>query len=220
MTRYLLSALLLAVSLEARENPFFPAEGLQEMPVTSSSVESFDPLRRAAITLPDSARVLKEVTVTFQNLDGSVGTRSITLDHSVDWHLPLFVSQSFNATKPDEEVPAPESETKSAPAAAPGFTPIVDFGEAAFSQSGSDLKIVTKDRLLRQFMMIKPHRIVLDFKRDADFRSKSHAIDNGKPYTSIRLGNHDGYYRAVITLDGQYRYTLEHSEEALVIHCF
>lgn len=220
MTRSLLFSLLLVALLEGRENPFFPAEGMKEMPVTSSEVQTFEPLRRAAITLPDSARVLKEVTVTFQNLDGTMESKSISLDHTVDWHLPLFVSQSYSATKPDEteEVAAPPSETAEAPMA--DYVRLVDFGEAAFWQSGANLKIVTEDRLLRHFMMVNPHRIVLDFKRDADFRSKSHTIKGGNPYTAIRLGNHSGYYRAVIELDGQYRYALDLDNEGIVIRCF
>jgi hypothetical protein len=218
VTRYLLFLLLLVTLPEARENPFFPAEGMKEMPVTSSEVQSFDPLRRAAITLPDSARVIKEVKVTFQNLDGSMESKSISLDHSIDWHLPLFVSQSYSATKPDEPQETPPAETAEAPMA--DYKKLVDFGEAAFWQSGTNLKIVTEDRLLRHFMMVKPHRIVLDFKRNADFRSKSHTIKAGNPYKAIRLGNHSGYYRAVIELDGQYRYALDLDNEGIVIRCY
>lgn len=202
--------------LDARDNPFFPAEGMKDLPVTSGSTQNFVPLQRAAITLPDSARILKEVTVTYQNLDGSLDTRTITLENSVDWHLPLFVSQSYSATKPEEAIP-PAAQPKAAP---PSFRKLVDFGEATFFQSGDTLKIVTGDALLRNFMLVDPHRIVLDFKRDADFRSKLHTIKDGKPFKSIRLGNHKGYYRAVIELDGQYRHDIDRRNGAIFLRCY
>ena len=215
MYRSVLIALLLFSPMMARENPFFPAEGMKELPVTSSEVESFAPLKRAAVTLPDSARVIKKVTVEYQNLDGSIDSRSIDLDHSIDWHLPLFVSQSYSATR-EEGDPATEAAAKKPEP----FTELANFGEAAFYQSGKTLKIVTKDPLLRHFMLVDPHRIVIDFKRDADFRSKSRTVKEGRPFKSIRLGNHKGYYRAVIELDGQYRYRIDTETDAILIRCY
>ena len=216
MYRYLLPMLLLFGALDARDNPFFPAEGMKDLPVTSSSVQSFDPLKRAAVTLPDSARVLKKVTVEYQNLDGSLGTRSIDLDHSVDWHLPLFVSQSYSATKDDN---APLPETAPATAKPTVYTLLADFGVVRFYQSGKTLKVTTSDPLLRHFMLVEPHRIVLDFKRDADFRSKVKTIKDGNPFKEIRIGNHNGYYRTVIELDGQYRYHIDQNEGYINIVC-
>lgn len=216
MYRFLLIFSLIATLLEARDNPFFPAEGVKDLPVTSSEVQAFDPLKRAAISLPDSARVLKKVTVKYQNLDGSIGEQSIDLDNSVDWHLPLFVSQSYSATK-DESVPetaAPQMK------ASPEFKKLVAFSEAAFYQSDKTLKVVTKDPLLRDFMLVEPHRIVLDFKRDADFLTKVKVIKEGAPFTTIRLGNHRGYYRVVIELDGQYRYEIDKRDGAVFLHCY
>ena len=219
MKKELIAVLLLALSLEARDNPFFPAEGMKEMPVTASDIQTFDPLKSAAITLPDSARVLKEVTVTYQNLDGSMGTKSISLDHSVDWHLPLFVSQSYSATRPEYQQNT-EAPQKPIGAETETYKKLVDFGEAAFFQTGKKLKIVTKDRMLRHFGLVDPHRIVIDFERDADFRSKVHKIEQGKPYRLLRLGNHSGYYRAVIELDGQYRYKIDKHDGAILIECY
>ena len=37
------------------------------------------------------------------------------------------------------------------------------------------------------------------------------------PFSKIRMGNHDGYYRVVIELDGQYRYKLETQERDYTI---
>jgi hypothetical protein len=68
-------------------------------------------------------------------------------------------------------------------------------------------------------MMIKPHRIIMDFKRITDFRSKKKELKDA-PYSAIRLGNHDGYYRVVIELDGQYRYSVTPQESALKLDVF
>lgn len=214
MPKYLLVSFALLALLQGRENPFFPAEGIKDMPVTASETERFEPLKRAAITLPDSARVLKKVTVSYQNLDGSIGEREILLDNAVDWHVPIFITQSYSAT---------ENAEKSAPAAAAprdAFKKVASFEEVSFYQSDRSLKVVTSDPLLRHFILVDPHRVVLDFKRDADFRSKFQAITGGKPFKSVRLGNHKGYYRAVIELDGRYECSVDKSDGSQLIRCF
>ena len=207
---FLLFTLLISLS-EARENPFFPAEGMEDLDVTSNKAKGFEPLKRAAVTLPDSARVIKEVTVRYQNLDGSIDTRTISLENSVDWHLPVFISQSYTAETPAGKV------TKSKSSA--GYKKVASFKELSFYQSGKKLRISTSDKLLRHFMMIKPHRVVMDFERVTDFRSKSQLLKNA-PYKAIRLGNHDGYYRAVIELDGQYQYKMGVEAGAILLEVY
>ena len=200
--------MLLFIS-QARENPFFPAEGIKDLPLSSNIIDTYAPLKRAAVALPDSARVIKEVTVRYQNLDGSIDTKSISLDHSVDWHLPLFISQSYGDIEPLESEEPARKQT---------YKQLVDFGEASFWQRGKTMRIRTDDMPIRHFMMIEPHRMVIDFKRDASFRSKTHKID-GKPFTNVRLGNHKGYYRAVIELDGQYRCSVEKQPGSVDVSC-
>ncbi len=203
----LLLTLLLSLSA-ARENPFFPAEGIKVLDVTSNKTANFDPLKRAAITLPDSARVLKEVTIRYQNLDGSIDSRILSLENSVDWHLPIFISQSYGSNETVQKTIS-QKQTKN-------YISVASFKEIKFLQSGKSIKIETKDKLLRHFMMIKPHRIVMDFERATDFRSKTEKV-NKAPLKSIRLGNHDGYYRAVIELDGQYKYKLGKEAGAIIV---
>ena len=69
------------------------------------------------------------------------------------------------------------------------------------------LKIKTEDKLIRDFKLIKPDRIVLDFKRDANFRS--YKFKGFKIFKKLKLGNHSGYYRAVIELDGIYMFDIK-----------
>lgn len=184
---------------------------MKDLSVTTNKPKSFDPLKRAAITLPDSARILKEVTVRYQNLDGSIDTRTISLEHSVDWHLPVFVSQSYGSDN------TPKQKTK--PYTNKNFITVANFKEIKFFQSGKSMKITTNDKLLRHFMMIKPHRIVMDFERETDFRSKSKTLKQA-PYKTIRLGNHNGYYRAVIELDGQYNYKVGFENGAIILRVY
>lgn len=211
MFRFLLLPIVLFSLTQARDNPFFPTEGIKNLPVSSNKIKSFTPLQRVALNLPGSARIVKEVTIRYQNLDGSIDSKSILLDHSVDWHLPIFISQTFTT----DEKPTPKIEK----IPEKKYKKIVNFGEAAFYQAGNSMKIKTADKLIRHFMVVKPHRIVMDFKKVADFRSKTKKI-SGAPYKKIRMGNHSGYYRVVIELDGQYHYTIKYEEKALVLTCY
>ena len=63
MKRVLLSTLVLMISLEARENPFFPSQGEKDLPYTSNLSEKLPQLKRASISLPSEARVIKKVTI-------------------------------------------------------------------------------------------------------------------------------------------------------------
>lgn len=211
MLRFFFLPIVLLSLTQARDNPFFPAEGIKNLPISSNKIKSFTPLQRVALNLPGSARIVKEVTIRYQNLDGSIASKSILLDRSVDWHLPIFISQNFISDENTISTIQKTPEKK--------YEKIVDFGVAAFYQSGSSMKIETADRLIRHFMVVEPHRIVMDFKKVADFRSKTKKI-SGTPYKKIRIGNHSGYYRVVIELDGQYHYTIKHEDKALVLTCY
>ncbi len=83
---------------------------------------------------------------------------------------------------------------------------------ATFFTSKKTLKVVTGDKIIRNFLLVKPHRIVLDFKRDTNL--KSYTKNNKKGiFCKVRVGNHSGYYRAVIELDGQYRYKMQKTSD-------
>jgi len=96
MIKLLSLTFLLCFLLDARENPFFPADGENDMPLSSNILQKQEPLKRATLTFPSTARTIEELTVTFKNLDGSIEKKSITLNNSIDWHLPLFISQNYD----------------------------------------------------------------------------------------------------------------------------
>lgn len=212
MFKFVLLSAIALFSLHARENPFFPSDDVKAMPVTSNNLTTFEPLKRATISLPDSARVIEKVTIQYKNLDGSVSNKSIELGQSIDWHLPIFVSQSFSTVK-EKKAPKLRKKIKKSEAL------LAQYKFIKFYDADGSLLIKTKDKLIRSFMLPSPHRIILDFKRDADFRSYETKI-NKKPYTRLRIGNHSGYYRVVIELDGQYHYKKRVAGTSVTLTCF
>lgn len=196
---------ILLFSSSARENPFFPSEGEKDIPITNNKQEITPPLKRAALSLPSKARLIKKVSVTYENLDGSIEEKSIELDNSIDWHLPLFISQNFMQSEKKEE-PVKEVKKESEE-----FVKIASIKFIDFYMMQKVLKISTQDSMIRSFLLVNPHRIVCDFKADRDFKSYIRKINKGF-IKKIRVGNHLGYYRVVIELDGYYRYKLKRSE--------
>ncbi|MFT7003166.1 MAG: hypothetical protein ACJAWW_000501 [Sulfurimonas sp.] len=200
MIKILFVSLFLLITLDARENPFFPAKGEKDIPYTSNNVISATPLKQTSITLPSSARLIKKVTIEYENLDASIEKKSIVLDNSIDWHLPIFVSQSYTQAESKEQVTVKNKSIK--------YKKIASVKHATFFTSNKTLKIVTSDKVIRNFLLVNPHRIVIDFKRDTNI--KSYVKENkNEIFTKVRVGNHAGYYRAVIELDGQYRYEMQ-----------
>jgi hypothetical protein len=64
--------------------------------------------------------------------------------------------------------------------------------------------------------MVNPYRVVLDFKGDYSFQSFSKNVQ-GSVFKSVRIGNHDGYYRVVVEFDGQYKYTFQKENGSYII---
>lgn len=184
---------------EARENPFFPMPGEEELIYSSNKNQSLPPLKRTTISLPTTARVLESVTLNYKNLDGSVDSKILKINNSIDWHLPIFISQSYTPSSELEKKPQVKKKE---------FKYIASIKYAKFYTFEKTLKILTKDKLIRNFLLVKPHRLVLDFEKDTHL--KSYIKNNPENiFTKIRVGNHDGYYRVVVELDGYYQYSLK-----------
>ena len=195
------------LSLNARENPFFNPEG-ETIPVTSNSYTSLSPLKQASLSLPSTARVIQSISIKYKNLDGSQQTKSIFLNNAIDWHLPLFISQSYQNLDENLEKPKSISRVK----AKTIDKKLLQLKFISFYENGKTLKITTKDKMIRNFLLVKPHRIVFDLKRDIDIKSYSKKTPKGSIFTKIRIGNHKGYYRVVVELDGYYSYKLSHTK--------
>jgi len=208
LVRVLFVTLLLLTSLTARENPFFPSSGEKDIPLTSNIDSGLTPLKRATLTLPSTARVIEGVTVSYKSLDGSRHTQRIELDNTIDWHLPIFVSQSY--LNEEQKVATPKKKIAKAKIVSKkesSYKKIAGIKLISFYSKDKKLKVITQDKIIRNFLLVKPHRIVCDFKRDTNIKSYLKEMAKDSLFTKIRVGNHAGYYRVVIELDGHYRYS-------------
>lgn len=215
LIRVLLISSLIFLSIEARENPFFPSDGERDILITSNKESDIQPLKRAAITLPSQARVLQKVTIEFKNLDGSIESKSIELSNAVDWHIPIFITQSYTQQESPAKIEA-VSNTQKSVTKKESYQKIASIKHLSLYSSQKSLKLLTKDEALRNFLLVNPHRLVVDFKRDSSMKSYVKKIPNSI-FKEVRIGNHDGYYRVVVELDGLYRYDFKKISEGYLI---
>lgn len=197
---------------QARQNPFFPSKGEVDIPYTSNTKISSPPLKRATISVPSDARVIKKITVEYLNLDGSNSTTSIKLNNTVDWHLPIFVSQSMGKIESKQKTTTKLKVEKN-------YTQLYDLGFISFYKKEKEFKVVTTDKMIRSFLLTKPHRIVMDFKRKLRVKSKVKELSE-RYYKKISFGVHKDYYRIVLELDGHYRYNKDKIKKGYILSIY
>ncbi|WP_457596992.1 AMIN domain-containing protein [Hydrogenimonas sp.] len=230
--------LTLALALFGRENPFRPVIDETVLPTTSNKVEKAPPLKEVKVQLPVDARVLTSVALYYQALDGSIKKEVVAVDRSVDWHRPILITQApAPGGKPSKEAakkrakPVPKKREvkkreakKAAPARKTKAAPYYR-GEKAYRplpflamRFGKDfVRIVTDDPKIRVFHLSDPFKIVIDFKRKAAFLTRHKTLET-PPFKAVDIGNHDGYYRLVLTLDAPYRYTVSKIADGYIVH--
>lgn len=209
MARYIFLSILLITALYARENPFFPAEG-SDVSLTTNIITQVPPLKRASITLPSTARTVESVTVSYKNLDGTISEKTIQLSNSIDWHLPLFISQNYCNERSAHKQTRRNTTKKLQP-----YVEVAHLAFVRFKVRKNEIFVQTNDAMLRSFLLARPHRIVCDFKRDTDIRSFVKKVNKAN-VVQIRVGTHKGYYRVVIELDGNYRYTIKKTKNGYI----
>lgn len=174
----------------ARENPFLITSTNSSNAVTSQKNSYKPPLTSRIYNIPSSARVLKEATFTFQNLDGSLETRRIEIEHSVDWRTPLVLSQG--SLKKNEALIAPVATMDVSK---------LDF--ISFKLSRNNLFIQTKDPMLRSFTLSDPSSVIVDFRHNGLFDT-AHMKFNAVPFVGTKVTNHGKLARVTIVLDGNH----------------
>jgi hypothetical protein len=203
--RLLFLIFIMIIPLFGRDNPFFPSDPTKKQTPTTNRVENLKPFTTQTVSLPNSARAIKKISITYLNLDGSISSEELELNNAIDWHEPFVVSQKSPINK---DVKKKQTDSK-----------VINAKFIQFIPADKSIKIETKDKMLRNFMLTSPHRIVLDFSRDTSFKPKYFNVSE-VPFKQIRMGNHDKYYRVVIELDGAYNYKIQASEEVYTIVCF
>ena len=188
----------LSLSLNARENPFEAIVSQEDGPaiIKKRNIKHF---AKDKVKPPEGARILKDITVEYQNLDGSISKQKLKIDKHLDWNSPIHISQT--KTKKQKNVKQTIKTTK--------------FLSAVVEPNKIFLE--TDDKFLRDFFIIKPFRIVVDFKRTSSFKSREYA-PKIKPFKTVAIGNHKDYYRVVITVDGRYAYDVNVYENGVLIH--
>lgn len=224
MNKLVWLCIFFVVYAHARENPFETTESALTTGKTTQVKENKTDFDSVKITLPSSARILKSVSVSFQNLDGSISEEIVSIEQNVNWHDPLILSKKTDDTKAStplalsnalsqtkrvevkksiQEIPIPPTilpETKD--------KTIKLTDNISFAIIKNEIKIFTKDAKIRDFLVSEPYKIVIDFKKESSFTTKTILLQS-LPFVSATLGDHDGFYRIVILLDGHYRYDLE-----------
>ncbi|WP_199768950.1 AMIN domain-containing protein [Helicobacter cetorum] len=182
--------------LFARDNPFEPeitSKNLQGG--FSGTYESY--FKKLDVDLPTTARILKNISITYQDIDGSIHSKVVDIDKGIDWHYPLTLSQ----------ITLNQSE----------FGKRYRIQDFEFVIENNILTLHSSHKLLRSFILVEPYRIVLDMERGVSKIHDTLALEQ-KFFSQIKLGTHENYYRISIVLDGKYRYTLKEKNGAYQLH--
>ncbi len=178
----------------ARDNPFEPIIKPNENTFKNDIGKNY--FKDKDFKLPSTARILKEITIKYQNIDGSIETKTIPIDESIDWHYPLLLTQS-GAIISDEKR---------------NFV-IKPF---KFFTQGNKFYLYTSADIMRSFVLPSPYRIVLDIARGKPESNRT--IDlHTKYFSKASVSTHKDFYRFVITLDGQYSYDISKERDHYII---
>ncbi len=236
--RYIILLSFVFGILFARDNPFVAPKNMVENNVIRANVKpqhnNFD---TKSIGVPNDARVFKYFVVGYQTLDGSVREKRILVNKpigknnafifNIKNNLPVILRNnnkgeasysSSQAKKINEKKNIPKSNmTKTAQPKKPAKIKqkrIKSFFN--FNAFGKTLIIRTNHVKLRDFMVSNPYKIVLDFKSNANFNTKSINIKDSS-FKKVTFGSHSGYYRAAFWLDGRYSYRLTQRDNEIIV---
>lgn len=194
--RKLLLFVALLHCMIARENPF---EAVTQ-PSTDTHInknvkdkifQDFD------FRLPSTARILRSIKISYQNIDGSIEEQELPIDRTIDWHYPISITQR------DARI----SENSNN---------YVDADRIIFFTKDNNIYITTNRKLERDFILPEPFRIILDLEKDASDSDKKIPL-NQKYFSDISLTKYNNFYRVAITLDGHYKYKIKKTDDGYQI---
>jgi hypothetical protein len=193
---------IFAASLFARQNPFELPEDMSDRNSTIALLPQ--QLEEEKIELPLTSRILRGISVTHQEDDGTIATINRRVDRLVDPRALLRVDQP-NAEK------LPRKSGVFLP-----VEPLENIERVKFFTAGDVMKIRTKDVLERSFFLPRPGRITLDFNSSVPLKPQSTPLIGGF-FTAIDITFHDSFYRVVVTLDAYYPYTIERVSDGYLL---
>lgn len=198
--------------LSAEDNPFFSTKELEGNDFAPQS--NFE---KKDFKFNSSARILKNVTITYITLDGSEEDITLDINQSIDWHNNYTISKAqspnpspildVSVTIPEPLLTNEELNSSSLDIELP-LDNIMIYDFVSLTSYKKQIKINTKDELLADFTIGNPSKIILDFKNENANMTKD--IKLSSPiFKRVVFGSHKEHYRLVIYLDGKYNYTLE-----------
>ena len=182
--------LFILTFLYARINPFEPVVKPQNIIVINPTY-----FKEKKVNLPSDARILKEVVFVYQSVSGDIKEKKVEINKHIDFHKPIFISHT----------------PKNFPLRELNFLDLFKM-----YVKNKKILIKTKDKLIRHFFLVKPFRIVLDFRKNADFLTIKKILKNSI-VKKVIVGNHEGYYRVVIFFDAKYIYKVIKTKEGIKI---
>ena len=209
---------LFALFLSGNDNPFAPPQNIDDTAV-------LDDFEKKDVVFNSDARLLKSISLTYITLDGSEKTLNLDINQSIDWHH----SYAFIKTKSpqttallDVSVTTPEQFNLSGELNSSVNVEIPnDNGKLeefiSFASYKNKMKLIVQDEIIGNFVVGNPSKIILDFKKQTSFKTKTQRLKLGTPFKRLDLGSHKGYYRLVIYLDGKYNYKIDKDDSGYVI---
>lgn len=184
------------MSVIGRENPFSSVINPKEAQHSHTNIHK-EPLSNIEFVLPSTARSIQSIQITYQNLDGSIGEKTIQLNESIDWHYPLVIAQkALNATYSSENR--------------------FKLGEFELIVNKNTMFIYTRKKMVRNFTLPEPYRLVIDVEDVRD--NILEEINLNKKFFSIaQVSTHDGFYRISLALDGRYKHTISPQRDGFLI---
>jgi hypothetical protein len=178
----------------ARINPFEPVINPNE----TLKIVKPKYFHKAKVKLPDDARVLKKIIFVYQNLNSDILQKEVLINKNIDFHSPIIIThnpQNF------------------------GMKEIKFDSLFTLFIKNKKIFIKTKDKLIRKIFLVEPFRLVLDFRKDADFLTIKRIIKDAI-VKKVVVGNHDGYYRVVLYFDANYKYKITPMDEGVKIEVY
>lgn len=207
--KFFILFVLFATLLNAKDNPF-------DNNIEKKNLEfaQFSPFQRQDFNFDSNARILKNITITYINLDGSEQQMTLDINKSIDWHdnFAFIKSKTPNATPIlDVSVTVDKKSSKKVEEnnttiniETPLFTgDIYNFLSLSFYNNKINIK--TRDKMLRNLSIGDPTKIIIDFAKNQNFNTKTLQVNTAN-VKKVVFGSHKGYYRLVIYLDGKYDY--------------